>query len=97
MDKYPCIKCGLCCHKIRDVVQGLKIEFPYGWDETGRCEKLGADNLCMVYDNRPMICNIDSISAGLNVDKKEFYNLNIASCNQLLQEARKKERIDFIP
>lgn len=97
MNKYPCIKCGLCCRKISEVVESLGVEFPYKWDETGRCEMLGVDNLCMTYDSRPMLCNVDELMLALGDERKEFYNVNIASCNKLLQDAGREERIDFIP
>jgi len=99
MNKYPCIKCGLCCKRIDKVVESLngEIDFPYKWDSTGRCEKLDDNNLCMVYDDRPFICNVDRVLDTADLEQKEFYNINIASCNRLLYEAGREEKIDFIP
>ena len=100
MDSYPCIKCGLCCKRVdvaakRAVMLGLE-KFPFNWDETGKCEMLGDDNLCKVYDSRPLICNIDRIAELYELDKKSFYNQNIESCNMMLEEANRTERIESV-
>jgi uncharacterized protein len=99
MDKYPCIKCGLCCKRVDKAVENAKViglSFPYNWDETGRCEMLGEDNLCKVYYDRPLMCNIDRLVQEFDVDKKLFYNINISSCNKLLLEDNQTERIELI-
>ena len=88
---FPCIKCGLCCRKISVVVEA-GIKFPYKYDKDGKCEMLGDDNLCLVYDSRPLICNIERM-AEQQTDKIKFYNLNIYSCNFMLEEAGIAERI----
>lgn len=84
---YPCIKCGLCCKHIDKAVEiagEIFSRFPYKWDETGRCEKLDENDMCMVYDNRPLICNIDRVADKFGLDKEEFYAANINACNELL-------------
>jgi Fe-S-cluster containining protein len=87
---FPCSGCGACCKRIDKSVQmleksGLNLGFPYKWDENGVCEKL-IDNKCSVYENRPVICNIDLIVELYEMDKKKFYNDNIKICNQLIKE-----------
>jgi len=100
MDKYPCIKCGLCCRRINVAVETAKelfgkIDFPYKWDVSGKCEMLGDDEMCKVYDNRPLICNIDKMAEFIGVNKKEVYELNVSACNELLKEANRIEVISL--
>jgi len=100
MDSYPCIKCGLCCKRVDIAVKRAEAlgfeKFPFNWDETGKCEMLGEDNLCIVYEHRPLICNIEKIIEVYGLDKKDFYNMNIESCNSMLEEKNRTERIELI-
>ena len=67
---FNCTSCGECC-KHMDVVlnrpapyaflQRATDAFPYGFKENGHCEKLDG-NTCTVYDNRPLLCNIDRLA-----------------------------------
>lgn len=65
--------------------QNILFEFPYSWNEKGECEML-KDNLCSVYENRPLICNIDEFVKEFKLKKKEFYRQNIIACNQMMNE-----------
>ena len=60
--------------------------FPYKWDKNGVCEHLVEDNKCKIYYKRPLICNIDRFSKYLNLNTKEFYDLNISACNKMMDE-----------
>lgn len=93
---FPCIKCGLCCRHVDVAVETSGLEFPYKWDETGRCEMLGENDLCKVYESRPLLCNIDRFIQEYGLDEKETYNANISCCNEFLKEDNRTERIDFI-
>jgi len=87
---YPCTKCGCCCKKVNVAVEMTKMiddfKFPYKWDETGRCEKLLEDNTCGVYDNRPLLCDIDRVIEYFGIDKKSFYEANVVACNKMMDE-----------
>lgn len=102
LDKYPngfgCTACGECCKHIdksfpitvnllksRGVDESL-LEFPYSYDKTGRCEKLGDDNKCTVYETRPNLCRIDWIRKAINTDKNYFFDEVRKACNQLMDE-----------
>lgn len=67
-------------------MDGIDGFFPYTWDETGKCEMLGDDNKCKVYDDRPLICRIDELGEAFMTDKKEWYKSNIRSCNTMMDE-----------
>lgn len=95
---YPCSSCGCCCNKIDVAVSNIEsfalqynipfeeLKFPYNWDESGKCEMLDDDNRCKVYHNRPNICNIEWITNRIDINKEKFYNLNIETCNRLMDE-----------
>lgn len=58
--------------------------FPYYWDENGVCENLTEDNKCKVYENRPLICNVDKFAEYNKLEKTEFYKVNIRACNYMM-------------
>ena len=91
--KFPCTGCGACCRIINRhellIVRDDPNDpyyFPYGWDETGKCENLGEDNKCKIYNTRPLICNIDAFIDALGLDRVEFQNVNIEVCHKLVDE-----------
>jgi len=57
----------------------------------GACIYLGQDNLCTIYETRPMLCNVEEM---FNVRKeqepsltlKEHYIRNNMVCNQWIEE-----------
>jgi hypothetical protein len=87
----PCTSCGSCCRRIKNAVSHFYTEdnkdplyFPYTWDENGVCENLTEDNKCKVYENRPLLCNIDKFATYFKINKKSFIKENIDACNQLM-------------
>ncbi len=93
---FPCTSCGECCKRIGKILQTeiddpitqLLVErFPYKTDATGACEMLGADNKCMVYDNRPLLCDIKKGAVVYGVGKKQWYLLNAQMCNKFMDDA----------
>ena len=77
--KFPCSKCGACCRKIGRVCPDLE-----GPD--GSCIYLSSDNLCSIYQDRPIFCNVDKFYDKYFKDKmsrEEFYELNLAECKKL--------------
>ena len=88
---FPCTGCGCCCKRIKSAVKHYNVTdkkhplyFPYTWDENGVCENLTEDNKCKVYDNRPLLCNVDKFAEYINYNKKEFYKSNIRACNYMM-------------
>lgn len=54
--------------------------------EDGTCKFLGEDNLCMIYDKRPPICNVAWVYANFFKDKvseAEFYARTQEACDKL--------------
>lgn len=89
---YPCTGCGVCCKRVDRAIKAFdlgeksKLYFPYKHDGNGRCEMLTDDNKCSVYENRPLICNVDALLELSGMPKQAFYALNIHSCNKLMDE-----------
>jgi Fe-S-cluster containining protein len=87
---FPCTSCGACCRHIdrAESIINTKPEysFPYKWDESGRCEMLGEDDKCKVYNDRPTLCNIDKLLDVSGMSKKKFYAINIKGCHDLMKE-----------
>jgi Fe-S-cluster containining protein len=91
MNKFPCSSCGACCRRIKFAVEHFKAKnekdplyFPYKWDEKGVCENLTEDNQCKVYENRPLICNVEKYAEFAKLDKDNFYRSNILACNYMM-------------
>ena len=63
--------------------------FPYLYNEHGRCEKLGEDNKCTVYFNRPGMCDVEETRSKFYkaMSKKDFYMVNEGYCQSLQEEA----------
>jgi Fe-S-cluster containining protein len=81
---YPCTRCGCCCKRIGGIVEAADVDFPYEIRDDGSCSMLSADNLCMVYDDRPLICNMDKFIEVNGINKETFYKANIAVCNSMM-------------
>ena len=55
MAKFQCSKCGACCCNL-----DKSIHFAELHNGDGVCKHLdGNTNLCTIYEQRPLLCNID--------------------------------------
>lgn len=97
MGAYPCTECGICCRNVGTVLRNQALEFdpivraaikefPYGTDENGACEKL-VDGKCSVYEERPAICNVDTMADRKGVEREAYYKLSAKACNFMIIEA----------
>lgn len=81
MTSFPCTSCGACCKSIKG------IEFLKEYDRgDGCCKFLNENNLCSIYEERPLICNIDrayTMIFSANYSMGEFYSINVEACNKL--------------
>ena len=91
--RFPCTSCGCCCKRISKAVEFLNVQdkdnplyFPYSWDKNGKCEHLTDTNMCKIYHKRPLMCDVERLTKYLNLNKIEFYNLNIDACNKMMDE-----------
>ena len=78
---FICDKCGLCCRKLDSE------NFKELHDGDGICRYLDKkSNMCSIYENRPIICDIEKGFEMLfkgKMDKEEYYRLNYRACKIL--------------
>lgn len=94
MESFPCSGCGCCCKRIDKLLNSLQffseedqeiLNFPYK-HKNGICENLNEQNECSIYENRPLICNVDKFAEYYNKEKKSFYLNTIEVCNEIMDE-----------
>lgn len=81
---FPCTRCGLCCQKIKGIVE---LEDFHSGD--GKCKHYSKNDGCLIYQERPLVCRIDEGYEKLfsmQVSLEEYYQKNIEVCNLLQQE-----------
>ncbi|WP_374220409.1 YkgJ family cysteine cluster protein [Psychrobacter sp. CMS30] len=75
---FPCNQCGWCCQNLD------KSELYKSLDEgNGVCKFFDLkQNSCIIYDDRPKICNIEAMyhSAFTSMEYDDYINLNIKAC-----------------
>jgi Fe-S-cluster containining protein len=102
----------MCCRSLSTIVRMAELgdpdsifyraakEFPYSWDESGCCEML-ENNLCSVYEDRPLLCNVKKISElysqETGVSVQDIYGLNARICNSLINAANLDESFMIDP
>jgi len=79
--KFNCDCCGLCCRNVGKTF--LQIDLDRG---DGVCKNLTEKNLCRIYKNRPLICNVDAYwekFLSSIISREEFYKINYKVCEEL--------------
>jgi len=74
---------------IKDPLTLAVAKFPFKYDEKGRCENLGEDNLCKVYETRPLVCSIEKLYNNFfqrHMTRKKFYDISKEECMKLIEE-----------
>ena len=69
------------------VIKDLINRFPYDINPDGSCSKLNEEGLCSVYENRPIMCNVQLMGQLLHQDTTEWYRMNADNCNKLINAA----------
>ena len=65
-------------------------DFPYKTDESGACEKLDKDGKCTVYENRPLVCNVEKMFETFhkhNTTRKKHYFEQATVCNSMIKKS----------
>lgn len=79
---FHCNCCGECCKNI--TLSPIYIILNRG---DGICKYLNEkNNLCSIYENRPIECNIDKmydVYFSKKISKEKYYQLNYYSCKKL--------------
>lgn len=82
--KFKCDRCGLCCRKLK----GSPLAMLDRGD--GVCRYLNDDNLCTIYENRPLICNVDKLYDNKysgRITREAYHLLQEQACKKLKEEA----------
>jgi Fe-S-cluster containining protein len=83
--KFNCTKCGACCRLVPDEL--LKFhKLPRA--ENGGCGHLLSDNTCGIYNERPDICNVQTMYYKFhheNISLEDYFKLSEDSCKLLLE------------
>lgn len=80
---FPCEKCGECCRNLDK--SPLYSDLDRG---DGVCRYL-AQNLCSIYESRPLKCRIDDCYESFfkeHMTREEYYRLNRAICIKLQKD-----------
>jgi len=88
---FPCIKCGLCCKMLQHIP--ILTDYDIG---NGACRYL-ENNLCSIYEDRPLICNIEEMYFLYfkgKMTEKEFVDINIKSCTLIVEYFKGKPIIE---
>ncbi|MEW9124500.1 MAG: YkgJ family cysteine cluster protein [Thermotaleaceae bacterium] len=84
---YTCKKCGSCCRSL--FRNTLYADLDRG---DGTCIHFQeSNNLCTIYEERPMICRIDEMYERFfkrRFSKQEYYELNQNACKKLRSNQR---------
>ncbi len=82
VEKFQCEQCGNCCRNAINVPQLKLYILP-----NGLCKYFDEiNNMCTIYYNRPLICNIDKfyeVYLSDKMSKSDFYKLNKNGCEKL--------------
>ncbi len=76
---FICNQCGLCCKNLK--LSSIYAELDRG---DGTCKYL-KNNLCSIYNDRPLLCRIDESYEFFFKDsfsKEEYYKLNYEMCKK---------------
>ena len=82
---FECSKCGECCRNV-----GKSERYRHLDRGDGVCKKIDdKTNLCRIYGERPIICNVDAFYETYlvkEISKEKYYELNYAACKKLKEE-----------
>lgn len=95
---FPCTGCGLCCQRMHEVFDNLEelrkypvmfnaiVDFPHDIREDGICSKF-IDGKCSVYEDRPLLCNVQKLGEAMGADLIGWYKANAMICNAMIEAA----------
>lgn len=82
---FPCDCCGCCCKNLSKTKEHMKLD-----RGDGVCRYL-QNNLCSIYEHRPLACRIDENYELFYSDKmtlEEYYRLGMEICKKLKEECQ---------
>ena len=88
--EFQCSKCTACC-----LMAGELGIMPRRSD--GACKYLTKDNLCSIYDKRPLECNVKRMAKHLKMSEKKYYKKVSGLCNQYMDYYGMDEKYKLDP
>lgn len=92
LEVHSCDKCGACCKNLSIIF----MELDRGG---GVCKYLTDDNLCSIYDNRPVFCRSDVMYEkyySKHISRKRYGHFVNQACRVLqLRQIAKENQHDF--
>lgn len=76
---FPCYACGACCKN----VSLIEVLATHGYaDEESSCKYLENDNVCTIYENRPLICSVRGVYDRYYSDSPwvDYVVMNMVNC-----------------
>lgn len=84
-EKFKCDHCGLCCKNLHRSTIYASLD-----RGDGTCRYFDVtESICSIYENRPIVCNIDAMYARYFADqmsKDKYYELNYSGCDELKKD-----------
>lgn len=77
---FQCDKCGECCRHLD--LSPIYHSLDRG---DGVCKYLD-ENLCIIYEKRPLLCRVDESYEAYfkdSITKSDYYKLNYENCNKI--------------
>lgn len=77
---FQCDKCGECCRHLD--LSPIYHSLDRG---DGVCKYL-SENLCTIYEDRPLLCRVDESYEAYfkdSITKNDYYKLNYENCNKI--------------
>lgn len=84
---FPCSQCGACCRRLR--LSALYAGLDRG---DGVCRYLH-DNLCSIYEERPLLCRIEEGYEAFYrdiMDHDTYWQITLSYCAQFQNEEKRK-------
>jgi Fe-S-cluster containining protein len=85
---FPCIQCGLCCRSLSNI--SLAAQYDSG---NGTCKYL-KENLCSIYKERPLICNVGKMYTVYfknSMTEIQYIKKNLQSCISIAKSFGKEK------
>lgn len=88
-ENFPCIRCGLCCRKVNLIEEVACLD-----RGDGICKYL-KNNLCLIYDNRPFLCNSEKVYSKFfpHLSKKEYYAMMLKYCIDIANDFKRNDLV----
>ena len=80
---FNCDKCGECCRHLDRLDTHKELD-----SGNGVCIYL-KNNICSIYENRPIFCNVDEyyeLFCKEKISKEEYYHINNQVCKMLKKQ-----------